>query len=194
MITWTPIQTGDVPTYLGFLAAGLAAFFAWRSLSRQKKQYHDDLMLRREVDRRQHAQHVSAWIGGVIEDPVYEDRDTPITILNRSDEPVYNVVVNMVYIQGAAPQTGEELIGRDELHDHVNLIPVLPPGEWAIEGPGGWCGMNRAPGAEIAFTDRAGVHWVRRALGELTELDKPAPTYYKISLPAGFTHLHRAVN
>jgi hypothetical protein len=105
MVTWTPIQSGDVPTYLGFLAAGLAAFFAWRSLSRQSKHYQADQRQKHEVDRRQHAQHISAWVGGVIENPVHTERDTPITILNRSNEPVYDVVVSLVFLQGASPST-----------------------------------------------------------------------------------------
>jgi hypothetical protein len=46
---------------------------------------------------------------------------------------------------------------------------VLPPGRWRVWVPGeGWGGgMGMRLGAEVAFVDRAGVHWGRRGTGEL---------------------------
>jgi hypothetical protein len=43
--------------------------------------------------------------------------------------------------------------------------------------------MMRRPGVEVAFTDRGGVHWLRSAGGELTEIDRPAVEYYDIDGP-----------
>jgi hypothetical protein len=36
-------------------------------------------------------------------------------------------------------------------------------------------------GAEVAFTDRAGSHWIRRATGKLEELPKEPLEYFEPS-------------
>jgi hypothetical protein len=52
------------------------------------------------------------------------------------------------------------------------VFPLLPPGRWSVavrdveDHP-----MQGRYGAEVAFTDRAGRHWIRRATGALEELD-----------------------
>jgi hypothetical protein len=43
--------------------------------------------------------------------------------------------------------------------------------------------MGRAPSVEIAFTDAAGVSWVRSADGVLIEIEQDAAGYYGLSLP-----------
>ena len=44
--------------------------------------------------------------------------------------------------------------------------------------------MHRRPGAEIAFTDAVGRHWVRRADGNIAELHDDPVTHFRIPLPA----------
>jgi hypothetical protein len=51
---------------------------------------------------------------------------------------------------------------------------------------GGWGGMSRRPGVELAFTDRAGVHWVRCADCNLVEIRQPPVEYYDLALPTNW--------
>ena len=105
--------------------------------------------------------------------------------VNASPEPVYNVVVGIVFIQGAAPRTTEELMKVRLREGDYQGVPtttlnVLPPGKsraW-IHGSGWTSFMAARAGAEIAFTDRAGVHWIRRANGMLTELPLDPLQYF----------------
>jgi hypothetical protein len=73
-----------------------------------------------------------------------------------------------VFIQGAGPRRGEDGVNSS----YRRTLSILPPGRWRVEVPGGWAGMSRRPGVEVAFTDRAGIHWIRRATGALDEIQK----------------------
>jgi len=46
-----------------------------------------------------------------------------------------------------------------------------------VRGAGWWRGMSGKSGVDVAFTDRAGSHWIRRATGELIELPQPPLNY-----------------
>jgi hypothetical protein len=90
-----------------------------------------------------------------------------IDCINASSEPAYNVVVGIVFIQGAAPRTTEDMMKLRLLDGEYQGVPtttlsILPPGRsraW-IRGTH-WTGiMAERAGAEIAFTDRAGVDWI----------------------------------
>lgn len=124
---------------------------------------------------------------------------TPIYMHNGSAEPVYNVVAGLVFIQGAAPRELEEMLDVRRRYiaqsaestaagnpppspeesvtlyqQPVTTLSILPPGTWRtwIQG-GSWGGvMAGRLGVDLAFTDRAGENWVRRAKGLLTQLDK----------------------
>jgi hypothetical protein len=54
----------------------------------------------------------------------------------------------------------------------VTTMSLLPPGTWRTWISGrGWGGiLSGRLGVDLAFTDRAGLHWVRRANGQLEEL------------------------
>lgn len=120
---------------------------------------------------------------------------TPIYMHNGSSEPVYNVVAGLVFVQGAAPHNLEGILevqrrlideSKSEPQENrppgpvpvdfqpVTTLSILPPGTWRslIRG-GSWSGiMGGRLGVDLAFTDRAGAHWVRRAMGHLEQLDK----------------------
>jgi hypothetical protein len=60
---------------------------------------------------------------------------------------------------------------------HVRCLCVLPPGRhytWVKRAP---TVVFRRYGVELAFTDRAGVHWRRTVSGALTELEKRPADY-----------------
>ena len=43
--------------------------------------------------------------------------------------------------------------------------------------------LSMATVIELAFTDRAGVHWRRTALGGMKQIKKAPPDYYDLPLP-----------
>ncbi len=69
---------------------------------------------------------------------------------------------------------------------HFAVLSTLPPGLWRVRvtAPGG--GMMIRPGAELAFTDRAGVHWIRRAGGSLDEISAEGAEHYGLPGPFDF--------
>lgn len=120
---------------------------------------------------------------------------TPIYVHNSSAEPIYEVVAGIVFIQGAAPRTLEailelrqqrrqqtaDLAGKDVdvsteqrafQGDPVTTTGIVPPGTWRVWVRGkGWTSISAGRGGvDVAFVDRAGVSWVRRAMGPLEEL------------------------
>jgi hypothetical protein len=122
---------------------------------------------------------------------------TPIYIQNSSAEPIYEVVAGIVFIQGAAPRTLEGILdmrhqrheqtsdlaaeGVDVLReqtafqrDPVTTSGIVPPGTWRVWIAGkGWTSiMAGRRGVDVAFVDRAGVSWIRRAMGPLEELPR----------------------
>jgi hypothetical protein len=108
-----------------------------------------------------------------------------VTLVNGSDEPVYTLVVGIVFIQGAGPRTIEEMLElRQQSPDQlvpVTTASILPKGAFQVWIAGvGWSSiMAGRSGADVAFTDRAGTHWIRRALGKLEELAEDPFTYFQ---------------
>ncbi len=106
-----------------------------------------------------------------------------VELINGSAEPVYTLVAGVVYIQGAGPATLERWL---ELRQNgyqesipITTVSMLPAGDFTvavlpIRGagiPGGQLA------AEVAFTDRSGAHWIRRARGQLEELGQDPISY-----------------
>jgi hypothetical protein len=59
-----------------------------------------------------------------------------------------------------------------------SLLSVIPPGEWSADVTRWKPEGGRHPGVEIAFTDRAGRHWLRTSEGKLTRLAVPPLEHY----------------
>jgi hypothetical protein len=113
---------------------------------------------------------------------------TPIYLFNGSSEPVYTLVAAIVFIQGAAPRSTEEVLkaahpnGENDVYREapITTLSILPPGKWRVWILGThWSGVLAGrSGGELAFTDRAGAHWIRRALGALEELPQAPFDYF----------------
>ena len=115
---------------------------------------------------------------------------TGIDLINSSPEPVYRLVVAIVDIQGAG--TARTIEGWLEYRDReretyrpglasapITTVSILPGGTCRAWINGVWGGgLGVRHGAEVAFTDRAGSHWVRRATGQLEELAADPITHY----------------
>ena len=142
---------------------------------------------REQEQHREQARLIAGWVGRGDKEA---DR-TPLFLANGSPEPVYNVVCTIVNVQGAAPRTGEEWrrVAKQSEPDHlrtpITTATILPPGRWQvwIAGYGWHQRLSGRVSAEVAFTDRAGSHWVRRANGDLEELTEPPFKHFALVGP-----------
>jgi hypothetical protein len=187
---------GDLPTWLaagGTVGALGAAFWQIRT-ERQAR------LTREQQDRderhREQARLVAAALGPIERPPSQESGKpsvlqgrTAVDLINGSAEPVYRVVAAIVGIQGTLPRTLEDWLETRERMPSQSGIPepipattasILPGGSYRvwIRGIGWWGVLSGRGAAEVAFTDRAGTHWIRRANGQLEELPEDPITRY----------------
>ncbi len=129
------------------------------------QQIGDEREARKEVERRlarsearEQAEKIAAWIA--------RDREAGMdaVLANRSEQPVYQVILWRVAAYGAGAHSGREL---DERSGEYRTFATLPPGEYETLFEPGFHGMGLKPGVEIAFRDQAGITWVRFADGRL---------------------------
>jgi hypothetical protein len=182
------LNYGDVPTWVASVGTVAAFGVALFQINTERTRRHETEQQDRYERHRAHATLISAMPGPT--EPGSGDDQlsgrTGIDCMNASAEPVYNVVVGIVFTQGAAPHTTEEMmklrLGGEEFESvPATTLSILPPGRCRAWVAGtGWTGvMGGRAGAEIAFTDRAGAHWIRRASGALDELPADPLTYFQ---------------
>lgn len=173
------IEPGDMATWVTGIATAGAWVAALTGIHRERQAreaFNADTRVREE---RSQAVLISSWYGSRV-----DDKHSDVLMLsNRSDAPVYNVVVTMILAQGAGPTKGEDFEHLPHLKDHQSYYTALPPGTWTAPAPNGWRGMHARPGCEIAFTDAAGLHWVRRGDGQLAKLPTVPFDYFNIPRP-----------
>lgn len=121
---------------------------------------------------------------------------TAIHVHNSSSEPIYDVVAGIVFIQGAAPRTleafvefrarymremaeersrnvGTEQAARGAGPDPYIVTAIVPPGTWCLWLQGSPPSvLSGRRGVDVAFVDRNGTSWIRRAMGQLEELNE----------------------
>lgn len=182
------LNYGDVPTWIASIGTVAAFGVALFQINTERSRRHELDNMQRYERHRAHATLISA-MPGPVERPEggdHLDGRTSIDCINASSEPAYNVVVGIVFIQGAAPRTTEEMMELrlgDETYEGLpaTTLSILPPGRsraW-IAGTGWTSVMAGRAGAEIAFTDRSGAHWIRRATGGLEELPTDPLSYFQ---------------
>lgn len=189
------LSWGDVPTWLAAIGTVGALIAAFIQIGTERRLRHD-----REL--KEQARLISAitgpalrdaeaqaeaeaggpgWLGGV---PAGVAR-TAIDLINGSPEPVYRIVAGVVFVQGGAPRSMEAFFRTTTTQKPMTTASVLPPsgtyrvwvhGFWLNAGGGGMGGRSAA---EVAFTDRAGKHWIRRATGQLEELPEDPIAYFQ---------------
>jgi len=187
---------GDVGTWAGSVGTVGALFAALFGLKREADRRRADEQAMIARAHRAHAELISAWPTGSPRSWGSGERLIRIGVLNGSSEPVYEVVIFLVDIQGGGAHSGEEWMASD---DHARqaryrvVLGALPPGRWAVTLPmdGGWSAPQARPGAEISFTDRAGAHWLRRATGALQELKAKPLQHYGIGRPLDYQTAER---
>ena len=157
-------------------------------LELQAKELEVSLNQREEEAAERHRAHgrlISAILGPEEGPPegAGEGR-TAIDLINSSVEPVYTLVAGIVFIQGAGPATLERWLEARQQHPYepvpITTASMLPAGIFRIWIQGvRWSGiLSGRSAAEVAFTDRNGIHWIRRATGQLEELDEGPLGYF----------------
>jgi hypothetical protein len=204
------VNFGDVPTWVAAVGTVGALVAALIQINTERNRRHAEEANDRAERRLAQARLVAAFLGSEETrgrpDPGDAERSrrrfgdgrTPIYVVNGSAEPVYEPVIGLVAIQGAAPRTMEQwLDARRRSFDvagearpiPITTASILPPGKsvvW-IQGTGWSAHLSGRSSAEIAFTDRAGIHWIRRSNGELGELsDGPLKYFGSRGLTAPF--------
>jgi len=186
------LRWGDLPTWIASVGTVGALGAALFQINTERQRRHAAEAARKADEHQAQARLMSAVMGPQVEDPVNPDHPeysgrTGIDIINASSEPVYNVVVGVTFVQGAAPHDLEGII-KSHLGGETKFWPVpattvavIPPGRFRVWIPGRhWSGiLSGRNGAEVAFTDRAGSHWIRRAMGKLEELPSDPLEYFK---------------
>ncbi|MEU7789428.1 hypothetical protein [Amycolatopsis sp. NPDC049159] len=182
----TPEWWGAAGQWAGAIGTIAAVVVALGIAIRDGRRGRAEAGARAERERREHVSHLSAW-------PVSHRADDqlqfPMKLLNTSNEPFFNVVVFPVFIQGAAPRTGEEWLSDDEPeygNQRCAVIAALPPGRWEIVMNVDTGIMQGRAGVEISGSDRHGVHWIRRATGTVDEIPVDPISYYGIERPIDY--------
>jgi hypothetical protein len=170
--------------WVGAAAAGVAAVGTVGTLIAGLVQIGNERSARRrdEEEARQHARRAQAVLVSAWPAPGSLPDRTGVALLNGSESPVYRAVASLVMIQGAGPHDGLELRG-DQLRQLQSPLALIPPGRSYTSVSEGWKGMMRRPGVELAFTDGAGLHWLRSADGTLSELSSAPADYYDMTRP-----------
>ena len=168
-----------MPEYWWVAGLALIAAAGWlTSVLIALRHVRHERRARTSAEHRAQAERVSGW-------PEPNADPQPVALLNHSDEPVYDAVATFVFIDGSGPTRGEDISpSRGGWRIRVG---VIPPGRWRVCVEGGWNGMYSRLGIEVAFTDCAGAHWVRRADGSLEQLPRSAFEYFRLSRPLDLT-------
>ena len=190
------LPPGDLATWVGAIGGVVAAVatvgtlvWAVRSTLHESR---ENRRLAREVEAdkraaeaeriKAHAQQIYAW-------SLVNSKPPIVFVGNSSQEPVTGLVLYLVWAQGAAYHTGEEAERQAVEPGRIRgVVQTLPPGRYSLELPGADnTPRNGQIGVEIAFTDRGGRHWVRRATGELTEMSESPLDHYGIPRPIEYS-------
>jgi hypothetical protein len=159
----------------------------------ERKRRHEREALEREERHQTQARLIAAVIGPEVP-PEERVKDieilgrTGVDLINGSAEPVYRLVVAIVNIQGTSPATIERWVENRQRARQTGIpnpvpittVSILPSGVhrvW-IQGIGWGRVLSGRRAAEVAFTDRAGSHWIRRATGQLEELAEDPISHY----------------
>jgi hypothetical protein len=171
----------------------VAAFALVQIKDERSARQHNESELR-EKEATQQAERIAAWPAAADSSGLPTSRGpegrqvTYVDLNNGSSEPVYDVVVSLVFVQGAGPRTGKE-VARERLETRQypantqRTLMDIPPGRSRIWLNGEWPGMMKRPGIEIAFIDASNRAWIRYSNGALEPISKSPLQYYGLPEP-----------
>lgn len=174
----------------------VAAFFAAiATIKESQRQFDEERKEQHKLQDQKQASNVAVWA----EERVFPSIPTPFDtkkyvqqkfiIENANQIPIYNVIVSAVQMHGAnSCERGED---SDPSYPCRLLFREIPSGTWAQILPTNGSGMHTSIGLEIAFSDSAGLNWVRRGNGALERIPSNPLEYYDIEMPCDWAKLHR---
>ena len=166
------IELGDLATWFSGIISFLLFIVAFWQIKNERNE-------RQKAERRFQAERVAVWI----ETEFYDEERGPIVcvaVSNQSLQPIYNAIVQGIVLSNDGSSMGEAS------PENRSQIAVVPPGKGFTVFPFAYHGMFKRPGIEIAFQDAANRFWLRKANGELIELDVSPLVYYDVPLPTGW--------
>lgn len=174
--SWFRQHQGTIREWLVLIVATAAGIFGWLQISDERDARKDAEADQARLERRAQADEIAVWQtdGG--------GEGMSVVVANRSQQPVYQVVVSRVVFEGAGVHTGRQIPEEISLEEQQAVL-VVPPGRTRLQFPIGFEGMGRQPGFEIAFKDQAGHYWLRYANGSLREIDRWPIGYYHLDRP-----------
>jgi hypothetical protein len=163
----TSVQWGNIPEWLAGVGT-VCAFGVTYLLLRSQVAAQRLVEAKREEEvnhrLREQARLISASLASSLP-PTPRDDDrlvVPVEVRNRSDEPIYNVILEM-----------RSSWDRDAQPIYYTLTAVAPDSTRNLSFQA-LVRMNvEEPPLAIAFTDTAGLHWLRQPLGQLERLAEP---------------------
>jgi len=179
------MELGDLPAWVagaGTVGTLAAALWQIRTERLARKRLEEE---GRNRVRRDQAVRISAWIAARRDREAQAEPELPrysAVVLNRSEEPVYMAIASLVSIQGAGPSASR----GDGRYKNRSFLDVIPPGRYVADLGSASSWPSGRAGVDLAFTDAAGVHWLRTANGALEEINEPAYNYYGLGLPLGW--------
>jgi hypothetical protein len=189
-------MSGSAPSITDWLSGigtcfgALGTFFAfgaalWQISNERKARKKAEKEAISERIRAQAVQ-ISAWVVRFMHSQGNQN-GVPLlaSVLNASKEPVYEVIISLVSIQGAGYRDARQ---APEYYTSRKYLSVLPPGQYYISIPSGGNAMMVRYGLEICFTDSSGRHWVRKGNGNLIEINQSPPDYYNVPRPIGWEY------
>jgi heme exporter protein D len=175
---WSAVATsvGALATFFAVLVALAIPILQWRK--------------DRQREERLQAEKISVWFSDEddVSDPANLEENflneilCPFVVNNASTQPIYDMVVEVVGLQGAIRRTaiGDTIENNEQ---YMFYYDTIPPGQTKARIDTGGGGMGIRHALEVAFTDVAGTHWVRSGNGILRASRVDAVDLFGLSRP-----------
>src|ERR1017187_3004463 len=174
-----------VPFVIGGAIVGYLAFHDQNSHNSKQEASQNAAAVRAQAERVS-ATTIAGEGGFPISNLGHGRSATRVALYNRSNAPIYDVVVTLVLVQGAGPRFGDEEHERLMKQEFQRYFGTVPPGQYEAQVSPMWAGMMARPGIEIAFNDSNGRSWVRYANGQVVALNGSTAAYYHLEEPANW--------
>lgn len=166
---------------IGSIATALTLIFLVVQTNQAQKE-------KRQIEKISQAKMVSAWLDikhQEVGTGKFKTSREIIMISNRSDLPIFNVVLSIV------DGRNSDADGITTPKEFQKCIHVIPPGNWFIAAPIGYNGMGFVGAIEIGFEDSSNRSWIRRGNGSLEEIRSEIMKRYKVDLPPSYDIVQR---